>query len=289
MNTQKLKSQFARRDFRKSVYIVPSLFTIGNIFCGFYAVINSLKAYQTFQQPDVAVTFFDHAALAIGIAYLLDGLDGRIARLTGATSEFGVELDSIADVISFGIAPAVLAYTWGYGNLAGYEQLAWGISFFFLICGALRLARFNVLARAPRFETPGTSPKLDKRYFVGLPIPAAAGLVAALVYFKPEQLPGANGVTRNWLLLVVVLILSILMVSTFRYASFKDMGPRSKQPFLAIPLMAALVFSIYFFSRWMLLLLAIVYVAHGPVLKIWGLFNRVRRVTPEAEPLSEDS
>ncbi len=289
MNTQKMKSQFARRDFRKSVYIVPSLFTIGNIFCGFYAVINSLKAYQAFQQPNVAVIFFDHAALAIGIAYLLDGLDGRIARLTGATSEFGVELDSIADVISFGIAPAVLAYTWGYGNLTGYENLAWGISFFFLICGALRLARFNVLARAPRFETPGTSPKLDKRYFVGLPIPAAAGLVAAFIYFKPEQLAGTNGVTRNWILLGVVLILAILMVSTFRYASFKDMGPRSKQPFLVIPLMAALLFSVYFFSRWMLLLIAIVYVVHGPVLKIWGLFNRIRRVTPEPNPLSEDS
>lgn len=289
MNTQKMKSQFARRDFRKSVYILPSLFTIGNIFCGFYAVINSLKAYQSFQQPDVALKFFDHAALAIGIAYLLDGLDGRIARLTGATSEFGVELDSIADVISFGIAPAVLAYTWGYGNLVGYEQLAWGISFFFLICGALRLARFNVLARAPRFETPGTTPKLDKRYFVGLPIPAAAGLVAAIVYFKPEQLPGANGVTRNWILLVVVLVLSILMVSTFRYASFKDLGLRSKQPFLVIPLMAALLFSIYFFSQWMLVLIAFGYVAHGPVLKIWGLFNRVRRVTPEPDPLSEDS
>lgn len=289
MNTKKMRSQLARRDFRKSVYIVPSLFTIGNIFCGFYAVINSLKAYQSFKQPEIALTFFDHAALAIGIAYLLDGLDGRIARLTGATSEFGVELDSIADVISFGIAPAVLAYTWGYGNLAGYERLAWGISFFFLICGALRLARFNVLARAPRFDAPGTSPKLDKRYFVGLPIPAAAGLIAAFIYFKPEQISGTSGITRNWLLLSIVLLVSILMVSTFRYASFKDMGPRSKQPFLVIPLMAALTFSIIVYSRWMLLLLAIAYVSHGPLLKIWGLVNRTRRVTSDSLANSEDS
>jgi CDP-diacylglycerol--serine O-phosphatidyltransferase len=289
MNTHKVTSRLAKRDFRKTVYVLPSLFTIGNIFCGFYAVINSLKAYQSFADPIISTPLFDHAALAIGIAYLLDGLDGRIARLTGATSEFGVELDSIADVISFGIAPAVLAYTWGYGNLAGYEQLAWGVSFFFLICGALRLARFNVLARAPRFETPGTTPKLDKRYFVGLPIPAAAGLVAAFVYFNPHQLPGANGSTRNWILMVVVLTLAILMVSTFRYASFKELGPRSKQPFLIIPAMAALVFSIYFYSRWMLLLMAIVYVAHGPVLKIWGLLNRTRPVAPEPTPLSEDS
>ena len=133
MNTHKVTSRLAKRDFRKTVYVLPSLFTIGNIFCGFYAVINSLKAYQSFADPKIATPFFDHAALAVGIAYLLDGLDGRIARLTGATSEFGVELDSIADVISFGIAPAVLAYTWGYGNLPGYEQLAWGVSFFFLI------------------------------------------------------------------------------------------------------------------------------------------------------------
>jgi CDP-diacylglycerol--serine O-phosphatidyltransferase len=279
----KMTHQFTRRNLRKGVYVVPSLFTLGNIFCGFYAVINSLKAYQAVQSPEVATTFFDRAALAIGVAYLLDGLDGRIARLTGATSEFGVELDSIADVISFGLAPAVLAYTWGYGNLAGYEQLAWGVSFFFLICGALRLARFNVLARAPRFDSPGTTPKLDKRYFVGLPIPAAAGLTAAFVYFNPEPLPGTSGATRNWVLLGLVLTLSVLMVSTFRYASFKDMGPRSKQPFLVIPLMAALLVSILFYSRWMLLLLAIVYVAHGPVLKIWGLFNRLRRDSPEPE------
>lgn len=289
MNRQKMASQFTRRNFRKSVYVVPSLFTLGNIFCGFYSVINSLKAYQSFQDTSIATAFFDHAALAIGIAYLLDGLDGRIARLTGATSEFGVELDSIADVISFGIAPAVLAYSWGYGNLAGYEQLAWGVSFFFVICGALRLARFNVLARSPRFESPGTTPKLDKRYFVGLPIPAAAGLTAAFIYFDPAQLPGPGGVTRNWILLVVVLTLSILMVSTFRYASFKDMGPRSKQPFLVIPFMAALIFSVYFYSRWMLLSLAIIYVAHGPVLKIWALFNRARRIAPDPNPISEDS
>lgn len=270
-------SPLTRRGIRKGIYVVPSLFTIGNIFCGFYAVINSLKAGQHNQDPGLVEAFFENAALAIGLAYLLDGLDGRIARLTGATSEFGVELDSIADVISFGIAPAVLAYTWGYGNIPGAEKLGWGVSFLFLICGALRLARFNVLARAPRFETPGTTPKLDKRYFVGLPIPAAAGLTAAFVYFHPAQLAGANGITRNWILMAVVLLVSILMVSTFRYASFKDMGPRSQQPFLVFPLLAILFFSIYYYSRWMFLLMAIVYVSHGPLMKLWGMLNRFRR------------
>ena len=270
-------NRLQRRGIRKGIYVVPSLFTIGNIFCGFYAVINALKACQNLQQPQLVASLFENAALAIGLAYLLDGLDGRIARLTGATSEFGVELDSIADVISFGIAPAVLAYTWGYGTLAGAEKLGWGVSFFFLICGALRLARFNVLARAPRFDTPGTTPKLDKRYFVGLPIPAAAGLTAAFVYFNPQQLPGSSGITRNWVLMAVVLLVSFLMVSTFRYASFKDLGPRSQQPFLVFPLMAVLIFSIYYYSRWMFLLMAIVYVAHGPMMKIWGVLNRFRR------------
>lgn len=289
MSELKSSSGVPRKGIRKGIYVVPSLFTIGNIFCGFYAVINSLKACQAGMDSNLAVVFFENAALAIGLAYLLDGLDGRIARLTGATSEFGVELDSIADVISFGIAPAVLAYSWGYGNIPGYENLGWGISFFFLICGALRLARFNVLARAPRFETPGTTPKLDKRYFVGLPIPAAAGLTAAFVYFNPHQIVGTQGMTRNWVLMTVVLLVSLLMVSTFRYASFKDFGPRSQQPFLVFPLMAILIFSIYYFSRWMFLLMAIVYVSHGPILKIWGVLNRFRRSSQDGKPVTEDS
>ena len=152
-----------RRGISRGIYIIPSLFTIGNILCGFYAVINSLKGFQAHHAD--AGRLFDNAARAIGYAVLLDGLDGRIARMTKTTSEFGVELDSIADVITFGVAPAVMAYTWGYGSTPGLERLGWGISFFFLICGALRLARFNVMARAPRFSVPGNTPKLDKRYF----------------------------------------------------------------------------------------------------------------------------
>ena len=141
-----------RKGIRKGIYVIPSAFTIGNILCGFYAILNSVKGYQG--EGAEAAHLFDYGARAIGIAWLLDGLDGRIARMTNATSEFGVELDSIADVVTFGVAPAVLAYTWGYGSTPGVERLAWGVSFFFLICGALRLARFNVMARAPR-PSPG--------------------------------------------------------------------------------------------------------------------------------------
>lgn len=284
MNTSReLRSGMRHRMLRRGVYIIPSAFTIGNIFCGFYAVLNSMEGYTRLSDPVVASVFFDHAAIAIGIAYLLDGLDGRIARLTGATSEFGVELDSIADVLSFGIAPAVLAYTWGYGSTPGLGRLAWGISFFFLICGALRLARFNVLARAPRFEAAGTSPKLDKRFFVGLPIPGAAGLIAAIVHFLPVPVTAEAGLGRSWFMLGVVAALAVLMVSTFRYASFKDLGPRSNHPFFLIPILAAIVIGIVMYSQWVLLLMATAYAVHGPLLKIWGLLNRSRRRLPGAD------
>jgi CDP-diacylglycerol---serine O-phosphatidyltransferase len=279
-----------RRALRRGVYVIPSAFTIGNIFCGFYAVINAVKGYDILADPALAAPYFDRAAVAIGVAYLLDGLDGRIARLTGATSEFGVELDSIADVLSFGIAPAVLAYTWGYGSTPGLGRLAWAVSFFFLICGALRLARFNVLARAPRFDEPGTTPKLDKRYFVGLPIPGAAGLVAAIVHFTPAPTTPEDSPVWSWFLLTVVTLLAVLMVSTFRYHSFKDLGPRSNQPFFIIPLLAAVAVAIVLYSQWALLLMAAAYAAHGPLLKVWGLVNRPRRPerSPDAETPSAD-
>jgi CDP-diacylglycerol---serine O-phosphatidyltransferase len=269
-----------RKGIRRGIYLIPSTFTMGNILCGFYAVVDSLKGYQSIHNPERAAELFDHAAVAIGIAFLLDGLDGRLARMTNATSEFGIELDSIADVLSFGIAPALLAYAWGYGSTPGIERLAWGVSFFFLVCGALRLARFNVLARAPRFTSTGTSPKLNKRYYVGLPIPSAAALIAALAHFGPRPINSydpSQTQLLSWLLLVLVVILAILMVSTLRYASFKDLGVRSSSPFIALPFLAAIVASIWFYSRWVLLILAIAYVAHGIVSKIWSLLRRLRR------------
>lgn len=266
-----------RRGIQRGIYIVPSIFTIGNILCGFYAVINSIKAYQA--PPDEAARLFDNAARAIGYAVLLDGLDGRIARMTKTTSEFGVELDSIADVITFGIAPAVMAYTWGYGSTSGHERLAWGISFFFLICGALRLARFNVMARAPRFSVPGNTPKLDKRYFVGLPIPPAAGLLAAVIHFVPQPLSSYDPEqlrVYSWALLAGMTLLAVLMVSSVRYTSFKNVGPKSNKPLIILPLISVLVAGIWFYSQWVLLVIAVAYVAHGPLLKLWGMLGRFR-------------
>lgn len=284
-----------RRGLRKGIFLIPSAFTIGNILCGFYALISSIKGYESLADPARAAGFFDQAARSIGWAVLLDGLDGRIARMTGATSDFGVELDSIADVVSFGIAPAVLAYTWGYGSTPGLEALAWGASFFFLICGAMRLARFNVAARAPRYSQAGMTRKLDKRYFVGLPIPAAAGLLAAVVHFSPTPvasmmlastgLDPEKGRLYSWLLLVVVATMALLMVSTLRYTSFKNIGPQSKRPFITLPFLSLIVAGIWFYSEWVLLLMAIAYVVHGPLLKGWHSLSRLwRGIEEEPHP-----
>lgn len=273
-----------RKGIRKGIYIVPSAFTIGNILCGFYAVINAVKGYQALPDAAVAMEFFDNGAKAIGYAVLLDNLDGRIARMTRTTSEFGVELDSIADVLSFGIAPAVLAYTWGYGSTPGLDRLGWAISFFFLICGALRLARFNVMARSPRFSHGEMTPKLDKRYFVGLPIPAAAGTLAALIHFTPRPVStysAADAHNFGLALLIGMALLAILMVSTIRYASFKEFGLRSNKPFFIIPTLSLLVAGIWFYSQWVLLALASTYAIHGPLNKLISFFGRGRRSTPK--------
>jgi len=291
--SEELQANPPRRGIKKGIYIIPSAFTIGNILCGFYAVVNSALAFQLMNQPNgtaKATQLFDSAARAIGIAFLLDGLDGRIARMTKATSDFGVELDSIADVLTFGIAPAFMAYTWGYGSTSGLERIAWGVSFFFLICGALRLARFNVMARAPRFSDTGKSPKLDKKYFVGLPIPAAATMLAAVIHFAPHPLPtlGHDQLRLySWALILGMATLAVLMVSTFRYTSFKNIGPTSNKPFITLPLLSLLVAGMWFYSQWVLLILATVYVSHGPVIKLWNLLSRpFRRQSDESsEPV----
>src|ERR1051326_7803298 len=169
---RKRKRTADRSGIQRSLSIVPSLFTIGNIFCGYYSIISTLRGR------------WDYAAVLIGIGYILDGLDGRIARMTKTSSEFGLQLDSIADVITFGVAPAILAFSWGFGASEGIEgsvakhvhQLGSLATFAFVVCGALRLARFNLQAKKPAETT-------SKRYFVGLPIPAGAGMIAAVVHF----------------------------------------------------------------------------------------------------------
>lgn len=283
---EEIEANPQRHGLKRGIYIIPSVFTIGNILCGFYAIINSMQAYRLINDPVLSTQLYDNAAKAIGFAILLDNLDGRVARMTKTTSEFGVELDSIADVLSFGIAPAILAYTWGYGTTPGLERIAWGVSFFFLICGALRLARFNVSARSPRFSSDGSSAKLDKRYFVGLPIPAAAGMLASLIHFSPVPLTSyskSDLMLYTWLLLAGMALLAVLMVSTLRYTSFKNIGPKSNQPFITLPFLSLVVAGIWFYSQWVLLVLASIYVSHGLILKLLGVLNRFRKPIVKVE------
>jgi CDP-diacylglycerol---serine O-phosphatidyltransferase len=286
-------SSSRRRHLRKGVFIVPSLLTTANIFCGFYSVIESLKGFQNLalNQFDLSTGHFNTAALCIGWSVLFDFLDGRIARMANATSEFGVELDSIADVLSFGIAPAVLAYAWGYSAIPQFQKVAWAVSFMFLVCGALRLARFNVLARKPVQET---HPKLAKKYFVGMPIPAGASLIAAIVHFAPSPLvtrteplqffglaldPSIYSIS----LLVLVAALAILMVSTIRYNNFKGAGPHNSSTTRTVVLIAAVMFAIYSWSQITLLVMSMIYVSMGPVGKVFSLIRpRTTTIPPEA-------
>ncbi len=228
-----------RRRLGRSVYLLPSLFTVGNIFCGFYAILSTMYGA------------YGHAAYAIGLAIVLDSLDGMIARLTNSTSGFGLQLDSLADVISFGIAPSVLALCWGL--TAVDQRLAWIASFTFTICGAMRLARFNIQAE-------------NLKHFVGLPIPAGGGTVAALVHFFGDPVKSRLG---SNLMLAGVFLLALLMISTIRYYSLKHLplGRKSHQTILLIALFVALLF---FLSKPTLLVLAIVYVLSGPLARLSG-------------------
>jgi CDP-diacylglycerol--serine O-phosphatidyltransferase len=280
-----------RRGLRKGVYVVPSLLTTGNIFCGFYAVTESFRGAVDVSLNNMgsASHHFDVAAQSIGWAVLFDFLDGRVARMTNSTTQFGVEFDSIADVLTFGIAPALLAFSWGYGLNPEIGKIAWVVSFMYLICGALRLARFNVQASKPALQKSSASSKVDKKAFVGMPIPAGASLIAAIVHFWPTPLSNTvrsfevlgRTITlgpREWAvaLLVLVASLAVLMVSTIRHTSFKNLGPLQRNPRLVILVIALLVTSVWFYSHLALLAMAGLYALHGVVGKIFGLFRRRR-------------
>src|SRR5215471_20417949 len=218
---------------RRGVYLLPSLFTMGNMWCGYACVVNAMRGdYET-------------AAPFIGFAYLLDMLDGRIARLTGAESEFGLQFDSLADVISFGIAPAVLSFQWGLSPLG---RLGWAAGFMFVACAAMRLARFNIQGMAGG----------DKRYFVGMPSPAAASVPAATVYLYPW---GLYDYREALPVLAVVLIPAVLMVSTIRFRSFKTIDLRARQPYTVLIFVAGAIVAIATHPRFVLVAMAYSYLA----------------------------
>lgn len=271
---------------RKAAYVLPTLFTAGNIFLGFLAIVKTIQGALIAAGGDFSSNeHFEIAAKSIGIAVVLDGLDGRIARMTNTVSDFGRELDSLADVITFGIAPAILAFVWGIQfvtpGAAGFatdhlRQIGYFVVFAYLLCGSARLARFNVQTAPP----PGKA-KPDHRFFVGLPIPAAAGLIAALVYALNCEPLREPGYALVWLGLVGMI--AFLMISTWRYISFKDLNLVQPRKPLSLLFFGALIWSIWNYSQPVLLVIAVTYLLSGFVLKGASLWRRMRKVS-EPEP-----
>src|SRR5664280_2462850 len=263
---------------RRAAYALPTLFTAGNIFLGYIAILRS------FQGAMVAASgaagsheHFTIAAQAIGAAVFLDGLDGRIARMTNTTSDFGREMDSLADVVSFGIAPAVLAFAWGVqfvdtslaeGLRSHLFRAGYFIAFLFLLCGAARLARFNV-QKNPVPKNPGNP---HRKYFVGLPIPAAAGMVAAVVFACDGQPLAWWPLSVAWLALL--LLLGFLMVCTWRYYSFKGINLSKPYTPLLFVLLGGLIYGIWNWPQPVLLAMASAYVASGIAIRIGGIVRR---------------
>jgi CDP-diacylglycerol--serine O-phosphatidyltransferase len=240
------RRRLSRERLSRGLFVLPTLFTVGNLLCGYWSIWSSIRGT------------FERSAVLIIAAAVLDLLDGRIARMTNSTSEFGEEYDSLADLVSFGVAPAILAYSWGLSDF----ELGWLASFLFVVCGSMRLARFNIQTHVA-----------DKRYFVGLPIPVAAGTISALVLATPEPLVDRVFMT---VLLVITFVLSYLMISTIRYRSFKDIDLKRRRPTWILPVIAVFFALVWWRPVLALLALAVVFVASGPVAKLISLFRRLR-------------
>jgi CDP-diacylglycerol--serine O-phosphatidyltransferase len=273
-----------RRRLSKGMYILPSLFTTANMALGYYAILEVMHATVT------EYMHLDNAAIAIGFAVLFDGLDGRIARMTGTSSDFGRELDSLADAITFGVAPAMLAWTWGFHLMPQVLLTDWHIkltqlgaiaSFLFLVAGTSRLARFNITSN-PQPSNPG---RPGKKYFVGMPIPAGAGVIAAVVHFAKGDPLISWYTALTWIAMVATV--GYLMVSTWRFYSFKDIDFRSRHPFRLIVFLGALFASIALFSRYVLFGVALLYMISGVFWRLQWIFRR--RSDPPPPPYKEAS
>jgi CDP-diacylglycerol--serine O-phosphatidyltransferase len=235
-----------QRGLRHGVSLLPSLFTIANLFCGWACVVHAMRGDLTTAAP------------FIGVAIVLDMLDGRIARMTGTTSDFGVQLDSLADLISFGMAPAILSFQWG---LAPLGRLGWAAGFMFVTAAALRLARFNTQIGVA-----------DKRYFQGLPSPSAAAIVAGMVWAATDQ--GLAGESVRYGAFALTLVAGVLMVSNVRYHSFKGFDLRGKVPFVAALVVVLVFVLISVHPPHTLFAGFLVYAASGPILTLVQLRRR---------------
>jgi CDP-diacylglycerol--serine O-phosphatidyltransferase len=243
---------------RRGVYILPNLFTTGNLFCGFWAIVS------VFQEK------FFFAAIAILLACVFDVLDGKVARLSGATSKFGIQYDSLSDLVSFGIAPAVLAYSWA---LRPYGRFGWLAAFLFVVCGALRLARFNVMSSTG-----------EVKYFKGLPIPAAASMIALtiLLYLRLIE----TGWVKDIVILVMIYVLAFLMVSSIRYTSLKELDLAKRKPFSIFMFVVLSMIVIVMEPVLVLFGFILLYIFSGPVRMVMAWHKK--RVLRRMEPVPEE-
>ncbi len=231
-----------RKTTNKSIYLLPNLFTIAAMFSGFYAIISAMKGQ------------FEQAAIAILLACVFDSLDGRVARLLNAASEFGAQLDSLADMMSFGVAPALVLYCWSLSHIG---KIGWLAAFIYAVCTALRLARFNV------------TDVDEKRYFFGVPTPVAAAFVAAAVWASTGY--GINGEDIAPVVVIMAIGLGVLKVSRIKYRSFKDLDLSGKVPFMVIVAIVLVIAIIWLDPPDILLCIASIYLLSGPVVKLFGL------------------
>jgi CDP-diacylglycerol--serine O-phosphatidyltransferase len=242
-----------RESLKRGVYLLPNLITTGGLFAGFYGIVATMNGdYQI-------------AAWFILISAVFDALDGKVARLTGTTSRFGVEYDSLVDVVSFGVAPGLLMYSWA---LQSFGKFGWLAAFLYVVCGALRLARFNIQVNT-----------VESRRFVGLPIPAAAGMVASCVLLFYHL--GGSGTIRKVSVVLLIYVLAYLMVSNHSYHSFKDPELVKRQPFSFLVLAIIFIIVIVAQPEIMLFSIASIYVASGPLGSVVKYF---RRKAPQEEP-----
>jgi CDP-diacylglycerol--serine O-phosphatidyltransferase len=231
---------------RPGIYILPSLFTTAGLFAGFFAIVQAIGGN------------FETAAIAVFIAMVMDGLDGRVARLTNTESDFGAQYDSLVDMVAFGLAPALVMYIWA---LSGLGNLGWVTAFIYSAGAGLRLARFNIQVDV-----------VDKRFFIGLPSPTAAAVVAGFIWLMNSS--GLPGKEISIFGLVITLAAGVLMVSNIRYRSFKDMDLKGKVPFVTILVVPLIFVAVFLYPPQMLFGTALVYTLSGPVLALWRAISK---------------
>jgi len=245
---------------KKGIYVLPNLFTTASLFAGFYSIVSSIQEK------------FVVAAVAILVSMVLDALDGRIARFTNTTSKFGAEYDSLADLIAFGMAPALLAYVW---SMSFYDK-GWMAGFMFVTCGALRLARFNIQIGI-----------IDSKFFNGLPIPAAAAVVATTVIFFDHI--GVEGTFHNPYIMPLIVILSLLMVSNIKYYSGKDMKLFARMPFVTFSVLLVVIWFLILAKEVAAFVIIVSYAISGPLWLVFNIIKKIHHREPEENQTSKQA